>query len=109
VALTTDQARAVVLIKGDNSEGTGFLVKTADGPTVVTNLHVISDNPNLKITTNTGQQITVLSLKGASDRDLAMFAIKDQNYSYLPSPPTSAASRSRATKSSPPATARGAK
>jgi V8-like Glu-specific endopeptidase len=84
VALTTDQARAVVLITGDNSEGTGFLVKTPDGPVVVTNLHVISDNPNLKITTNTGQQITVLSLKGASDRDLAMFAIKDQNYSYLP-------------------------
>jgi hypothetical protein len=84
VALTTDQARAVVLIKGDHAEGTGFLVKTADGPAVVTNLHVISDNPNLKITTNTGQQITVLSLKGASDRDLAMFAIKDQNYSYLP-------------------------
>jgi S1-C subfamily serine protease len=84
VALPADEARAVVLIKGDNAEGTGFLVKTADGPTVVTNLHVISDNPNLKITTNTGQQITVLSLKGASDRDLAMFAIKDQNYSYLP-------------------------
>jgi S1-C subfamily serine protease len=84
VALTADQARAVVLIKGDHAEGTGFLVKTADGPAVVTNLHVISDNPNLKITTNTGQQITLLSLKGASDRDLAMFAIKDQNYSYLP-------------------------
>jgi hypothetical protein len=84
VALPADQARAVVLIKGDNSEGTGFLVKTADGPAVMTNLHVISDNPNFKITTNTGQQITVLSLKGASDRDLAMFAIKDQNYSYLP-------------------------
>jgi hypothetical protein len=87
VALTTDQARAVVLITGDNAEGTGFLVKTADGPTVVTNLHVISDNPNLKITTNTGRQITLLSLKGASDRDLAMFAIQDQNYSYLPLSP----------------------
>jgi hypothetical protein len=87
VALTTDQARAVVLITGDHAEGTGFLVKTADGPSVVTNLHVISDNPNLRITTNTGQQITVLSLKGASDRDLAMFAIKDQNYSYLPLSP----------------------
>jgi hypothetical protein len=84
VALTEDQARAVVLIAGDNAEGTGFLVKTADGPVVVTNLHVISNNPNLKITTNTGQQITMLSLKGASDRDLAMIAIKDDNYSYLP-------------------------
>jgi S1-C subfamily serine protease len=84
IALTEDQARAVVLIAGDNAEGTGFLVKTAAGPVVVTNLHVISNNPNLKITTNTGQQITVLSLMGASDRDLAMIAIKDDNYSYLP-------------------------
>jgi S1-C subfamily serine protease len=81
--LTTDQARAVVLIKGDNVEGTGFLVKTADGPVVVTNIHVISNNPNLKITTNTGTTITILSYKGATDRDMAMIAIKDGNYSYL--------------------------
>jgi hypothetical protein len=81
--LTPDQAKAVVVIMGDNAEGTGFLVQTADGPAVVTNLHVISDNPNLKIMTSTGKQVTVLSLKGASDRDLAMFAIKDDHYSYL--------------------------
>jgi len=81
--LTTDQARAVVLIKGDNEEGTGFLVKTADGPAVVTNIHVISDNPNIKITTGTGSQITILSYKGAIDRDLAMIAIKDGPFNYL--------------------------
>ncbi len=84
VKLTEDQARAVVLIKGDNEEGTGFLVKTADGPVVVTNIHVISHNPNLKITTNTGASITILSYKGATDRDLAMIAIKDDgSFSYL--------------------------
>ncbi|HEY0258126.1 MAG TPA: hypothetical protein VGC39_11830, partial [Candidatus Methylacidiphilales bacterium] len=54
VKLTDDQARAVVLIKGDNAEGTGFLIKTMNGPAVVTNIHVIANNPNLKITTNTG-------------------------------------------------------
>ncbi|HXC61566.1 MAG TPA: trypsin-like peptidase domain-containing protein, partial [Nitrospiria bacterium] len=82
-ALTEDQAHAVVVIKGDVGEGTGFLIKTADGPAVVTNLHVISANPNVKILTTTGAQIKTLSLKGASDRDLAMFMIQDDHYTYL--------------------------
>jgi len=73
-----------VVIKGDNAVGTGFLVKTADGAMVVTNQHVIANNPNIKIFTNTGQQIVLVSLKGATDRDLAMFAVKDDGYSYLP-------------------------
>ena len=83
VALTEDQAAAVVLIKGDNAEGTGFLVKTPDGPVVMTNLHVISNNPNLQITTNTGVPITILSYKGATDRDMAKISIKDGNFKYL--------------------------
>jgi hypothetical protein len=81
--LPQDQARAVVLIKGDNAEGTGFLVKTPSGPAIITNIHVLADNPNLKVTTNTGAFVTVLSQKCASDRDLAMLAIKDDGYSYL--------------------------
>ena len=81
--LTENQARAVVLIKGDKAEGTGFLVKSPEGPVVVTNIHVIADNPNLKVTTSTGALVTVLSQKCASDRDLAMLAIQDNGYSYL--------------------------
>ena len=83
VTLSEDQARAVVLIKGDNAQGTGFMIKTPDGPAVITNIHVIANNPNLKITTNTGAFVTVLSEKGASDRDLAMLSIKDDGYSYF--------------------------
>ena len=83
VKLTEDQTRAVVVIKGDNAEGSGFLIKTPDGPAVVTNIHVISNNPNIKILTSTGAEIPMVSLKGASDRDLVLFAIKDANYSYL--------------------------
>ena len=83
VKLTEDQARAVVLIKGDNAEGTGFMVKTPDGPVVITNIHVIANNPNIKITTNTGALVKVLSKKGASDRDLAVLSIQDLGYSYL--------------------------
>ena len=76
-------AHAVVLIKGDIGEGTGFLVKTADGPAVVTNHHVIRANPNIKILTTTGVQIKTLGLKGASDRDLVMFRIQDDHYTYF--------------------------
>jgi S1-C subfamily serine protease len=81
--LTLDQARAVVLVKGDNAQGTGFLIKTTNGPVVFTNIHVISNNPNLKITTNTGLPITILSYQGATDRDLAMITVKNGAFSYL--------------------------
>jgi hypothetical protein len=73
----------VVLIKGDNAEGTGFMIKTPDGPAIVTNIHVIANNPNLKITTNTGALVKMLSAKGASDRDLALLSIQDAGYSYM--------------------------
>jgi len=82
-ALTVDQARAVVLIKGDIGEGTGFLVKTKDGPVVITNQHVLANNPNIHITTSNGLAITPLAFKAATDRDLAMITIKDAGYSYL--------------------------
>jgi S1-C subfamily serine protease len=83
VKLTPDEAAAVVLIKGDTSEGTGFLIRTPTGPVVVTNLHVISDNLNVKITTNTGVSLKILSYKGATDRDLAMISVRDGAFSYL--------------------------
>jgi hypothetical protein len=82
-AMAGDKAAAVVMIEGDKAEGTGFLVKMPDGPAVITNLHVLADNPNIRILTNTGQQITVLGLKGATDRDLAAFSIQDDHYSYF--------------------------
>lgn len=84
VNLTEDQAHAVVLIRGDNAEGTGFLVKTSEGPAVITNLHVISNNPNLRITTSSGLEVTTQGLKGAVDRDLAKFSVKDEGlFHYL--------------------------
>jgi len=75
--------QSVVLIKGDNSQGTGFLVKTADGPCVITNLHVLFDNPNAKITTPGGDTVATTGLKAASDRDMAMIGIEDKGYAYL--------------------------
>ena len=83
VNLSQDQAHAVVLIKGDNGEGTGFLAKVNNAPVVFTNQHVLANNPNLKITTCTGAAVEMVSYKGATDRDLAMIAVKDAGFSYL--------------------------
>jgi hypothetical protein len=43
VALSPDQAHALVLIKGDNGEGTGFLAKVNNAPVVFTNQHVLAN------------------------------------------------------------------
>jgi hypothetical protein len=82
--LTSEQAQAVVTIKGDNAQGAGFLMRSPEGTFVVTQLHLLAANPNVKIFTNSGEQITTLSLKGAVDRDLALFTVQDNHYSYLP-------------------------
>ena len=82
--LTSAQTAAVVTVKGDNAQGAGFLMRSPDGTFVVTHLHLLAANPNVKIFTNTDAPITMLSLKGAVDRDLALFAIQDDHYSYLP-------------------------
>jgi len=82
--LTNEQAQAMVTIKGDNAQGAGFLMRSPDGAFVVTHLHLLAANPNVKIFTNSGAPITTLALKGAVDRDLALFTVQDDHYSYLP-------------------------
>jgi hypothetical protein len=82
--LTDAQIRSVVTIKGDEAEGTGFLVQTPDGPFVATHFHLLAANPHLQVLTSTGATITTSSIKGAVDRDLVMLAVQDDHYSYLP-------------------------
>ena len=88
VDFTDDQAGAIVRVAGDNAQGAGFLVRTPDGPFVVTALHVLANNPNLKIVAGTGTVIPILSAKAAADRDIALLAIADSGPdapgSYLP-------------------------
>ena len=64
-ALTQDQANAVVVVKGDLGEGTGFLVHTAEGPAVVTNQHVLFANPNVKLLTTMGKEIKTAVAEGS--------------------------------------------
>ncbi len=82
--LTGEQAQTVVTIKGDNAQGTGFLTRSPEGTFVATQLRLLAANPNVKIFTNSGAQITTIALKGAVDRDLALFTVQDDHYSYLP-------------------------
>jgi hypothetical protein len=73
----------VVIITGDEGQGSGFLTHLPDGPAVITNLHVVSGNAHLHVKTSDGREIPILSLSGASDRDLAKLSITDDHYHYL--------------------------
>ena len=82
--MTEAQSQALVVLKGDSAQGFGFLVRSPEGTFVATHLSLLANNPNVKILSETGAVIQPLSLKAATDRDLVFFAIKDNNYSYLP-------------------------
>jgi hypothetical protein len=82
--LTREEAQTVVRIRGDNASGTGFLLRTPEGTFVVTHLHLLAANPNVRIYTTAGAEIPTLALKGAIGRDLAMFSIQDQSFTCLP-------------------------
>lgn len=60
--LTDRQMRALVTIRGDNATGTGFLLHSPDGNFVVTTLHLLAANPNIKISTVAGVQVNTTSL-----------------------------------------------
>lgn len=75
--LTDKQIHTLVTITGDNATGTGFLMHSPDGNFVVTTLHLLAANPNIKIATDSGVQLTIVSLKAAADRDLAFFTIAE--------------------------------
>lgn len=82
-AETTDPTPAVVVISGDNRQGTGFLIKTPEGSFVLTTTQVIANNPHLVVTTSSGAPVTVLSAQCAADRDLARLAVKDAGLPFL--------------------------
>ena len=84
--LTPDQLRAMVAIKGDNAQGSGFLLRTSDGVFVACHLHLLANNPNIQITSSSGEAIKILSAKAATDRDLVLIAVQDDHFSCLSIP-----------------------
>jgi len=81
--LSPDQIGALVTIKGDSMSGSGFLLRTPDGVYVVAHLKLVGDNPNLQITTLAGTPVKILSMKAASDRNLALIAVQDNHFKCL--------------------------
>jgi hypothetical protein len=73
---TASFLKALVIIKGNLSEGTGFIVKKNGQLCVVTNQHVLSGNSNFTVTGVDGTKYpTDGALFGAVDYDVAMLRI----------------------------------
>ena len=75
--LTTNKLkRSVVRVVGGLSEGSGFFV----GPDeILTNFHVIADEPSPKIIFPDGSFVTPEMIRGNKDADLALLYIKDKH------------------------------
>jgi hypothetical protein len=84
--LSPDQVSSLVTIKGDNISGSGFFLRATEGVYVVAHLKLVADNPNLQITTLAGAPVKIHSMKAASDRNLVLIAVQDDNFKCLTEP-----------------------
>ena len=76
--LSGDQMKALVIIAGDVSVGTGFIAKMHNSFFIVTNQHVLSGNKKFSITGMDGTKYpTTGALFGAVDYDVAILKIPD--------------------------------
>lgn len=69
-ALVNEIRANLVLVAGTAGKGSGFVIQTADGPWLVTNLHVLADNPNPVFTTLTGVTIPMNASFAAVAHDI---------------------------------------
>jgi len=75
-ALSGDQLKALVIIEGDSSRGSGFVAKIRDQFYIVTNEHVLSGNKKFTITGMDGTKYpTTGALFGAVGHDAAILKI----------------------------------
>ncbi len=78
-ALGPEAMQSMVIIEGDQSRGSGFVVQM-DGKTyLVTNSHVISGNKNLKFKTLSNQELTTGPLQIADKADLVRAEVTGAN------------------------------
>jgi hypothetical protein len=81
--LPADQLKALVLIEGDYSDGSGFVAKMHDQYFIVTNQHVLSGNTKFTITGMDGTKYpTTGALYGAMDYDVAILKIPTELAKY---------------------------
>ncbi len=74
--LTSAQMEAIVLVEGDDGAGSGFITRMRGVDFVLTNLHVIGGNANIRVTTLRGATIKVGAMFGAAGRDIALLRIE---------------------------------
>jgi hypothetical protein len=91
--LNASQLKALVIIEGDYSAGSGFVAKMHGDYFVVTNQHVLSGNKKFTITSMDGKKLpTDGPLYGATDYDVALLKIPEslaQNYLEIMDDPQS--------------------
>lgn len=73
--LVADYSGALVIIEGKNAVGSGFLCNMDGRTYVITNAHVLSDNPGFKITTITGTVLTPGASAVAVGRDVVKIEV----------------------------------
>lgn len=73
--LTAEQMAAIVLIENGDGQASGFLTKIRDVPFVVTNLHVLGDDPQLTVRNLNGEVIPTQGIFGAVGRDIAIIRV----------------------------------
>jgi hypothetical protein len=81
--IDTPSLKNIVIIKGTEGTGTGFVVKEGTNIYVYSNLHILTGNRGIKILDNNGTQYKVKKIECASDRDLVRITLKRQLRSYL--------------------------
>ncbi|MFH1499930.1 MAG: serine protease [Verrucomicrobiota bacterium] len=73
--LTPEQMAAIVLIESGDGQASGFLTKLRDVDFVVTNLHVLGDDPQLIVRNLNGEILPVQGIFGAVGRDIAIMRV----------------------------------
>ena len=79
--LPLEKKRAVVIINGDSGSGTGFIAKINNILFIVTNIHVIKDNQNLKFMTMDGDTLLTSAVYAAKEYDIALLRLNEQDRS----------------------------
>ena len=71
------QLSGVVLIEGEQGVATGFFARIHDVPCVVTNMHVLVGNPNIKVKDLKGDVVPILNVIGAVGSDIALLRLRN--------------------------------
>ncbi len=73
--LTPQQMASIVLIESGDGQASGFLTKLRGVDFVVTNLHVLGDDPKLTVQNLNGEVLPVQGVFGAVGRDIAIIRV----------------------------------